>query len=259
MRKTLAAASTAGGGSASSSSLCDGASRWRRTGRRSASAGPRRRYPRRREASSLDPGATERLLPGALGCRPGVGEQRQGGLGSVGLGLAYGVLHAAGPGHGKAVISAYLFATGETVRRGIALSIASAFLQAVAADRPRGDARACVGRDGGDDGHGDAQPRTRLLWPHRGDRRGARLAQGPRISSTLRGGARASHSAACNHAAMPEPPGMGAPRSEPFSPSGYAPARGRSSSSSSRSPKEPSWPASPRPSPWPWERRRAWR
>jgi len=35
---------------------------------------------------------------------------------------AYGVLHAAGPGHGKAVISLYLIANNEALRRGIFLS-----------------------------------------------------------------------------------------------------------------------------------------
>ena len=48
----------------------------------------------------------------------------------LGLSFAYGVFHAAGPGHGKAVISSYLFATGETLRRGIVLSFASAMVQA---------------------------------------------------------------------------------------------------------------------------------
>jgi ABC-type nickel/cobalt efflux system permease component RcnA len=48
----------------------------------------------------------------------------------VGLSFAYGVMHAAGPGHGKAVIASYVVANGETVRRGIALSFVSAFLQA---------------------------------------------------------------------------------------------------------------------------------
>ncbi len=51
----------------------------------------------------------------------------------IGLSFLYGVLHAAGPGHGKAVISAYVVANGETVRRGIALSFVSAFLQATVA------------------------------------------------------------------------------------------------------------------------------
>jgi nickel/cobalt transporter (NicO) family protein len=47
--------------------------------------------------------------------------------------LLYGVFHAAGPGHGKAVISSYLVANNETWRRGIVLSFASAFLQAIVA------------------------------------------------------------------------------------------------------------------------------
>jgi nickel/cobalt exporter len=49
------------------------------------------------------------------------------------LSFSYGVFHAAGPGHGKAVISSYLLATGETLRRGIAISFAAAMAQAVTA------------------------------------------------------------------------------------------------------------------------------
>ena len=51
----------------------------------------------------------------------------------AGLSFLYGVFHAAGPGHGKAVISAYLLADGGTLRRGIALSFAAALVQACAA------------------------------------------------------------------------------------------------------------------------------
>lgn len=51
----------------------------------------------------------------------------------MGLSLAYGVFHAAGPGHGKAVISAYLFASGETLKKGIMLSFAAALVQALSA------------------------------------------------------------------------------------------------------------------------------
>lgn len=51
----------------------------------------------------------------------------------VGLSFAYGVLHAAGPGHGKAVISSYMVANEVTLRRGIVLSFVSAFLQALSA------------------------------------------------------------------------------------------------------------------------------
>jgi len=45
----------------------------------------------------------------------------------------YGVLHAAGPGHGKAVISSYVLANERTVRRGILLSFLAAFFQALSA------------------------------------------------------------------------------------------------------------------------------
>src|SRR5437899_384891 len=51
----------------------------------------------------------------------------------MGLSFLYGIFHAAGPGHGKAVISSYLIANEETWRRGVALSFASALLQAVVA------------------------------------------------------------------------------------------------------------------------------
>jgi nickel/cobalt transporter (NicO) family protein len=53
--------------------------------------------------------------------------------GLIGVSFVYGVFHAAGPGHGKAVISSYLLANEETWRRGVALSFASAVLQSLAA------------------------------------------------------------------------------------------------------------------------------
>jgi nickel/cobalt transporter (NicO) family protein len=49
------------------------------------------------------------------------------------ISFAYGIFHAAGPGHGKAVISSYLVANQETAWRGIVLSFASALLQALVA------------------------------------------------------------------------------------------------------------------------------
>lgn len=51
----------------------------------------------------------------------------------VGLSFAYGIFHAAGPGHGKAVISSYMLANEVALRRGIMLSFISAFLQALTA------------------------------------------------------------------------------------------------------------------------------
>ncbi len=61
---------------------------------------------------------------------------RDGGSGGwllVGLSFAYGIFHAAGPGHGKAVISSYMLANEVALRRGVMLSFVSAFLQAVTA------------------------------------------------------------------------------------------------------------------------------
>jgi nickel/cobalt transporter (NicO) family protein len=49
------------------------------------------------------------------------------------ISFAYGIFHAAGPGHGKTVISSYLVANQETARRGIALSFVSAMLQSLVA------------------------------------------------------------------------------------------------------------------------------
>lgn len=49
------------------------------------------------------------------------------------LSFLYGVFHAAGPGHGKVVISSYVLATESEVKRGIVLSVASALLQSLVA------------------------------------------------------------------------------------------------------------------------------
>lgn len=53
--------------------------------------------------------------------------------GLMGVSFVYGIFHAAGPGHGKAVISSYLLANEETWRRGVALSLASAVMQSLTA------------------------------------------------------------------------------------------------------------------------------
>src|SRR6202051_128919 len=49
------------------------------------------------------------------------------------ISFAYGIFHAAGPGHGKTVISSYLIANEETARRGIVLSFVSALMQSLIA------------------------------------------------------------------------------------------------------------------------------
>jgi nickel/cobalt transporter (NicO) family protein len=54
-------------------------------------------------------------------------------FGLLTVSFLYGVFHAAGPGHGKAVISSYLLADGSTYRRGLALTAAASALQALTA------------------------------------------------------------------------------------------------------------------------------
>ncbi|MEM6382155.1 MAG: hypothetical protein AAF739_05730 [Pseudomonadota bacterium] len=56
----------------------------------------------------------------------------------LGLSFLYGVVHAAGPGHGKIVIGSYMLASGETARKGAMLALAAAMLQSTIAV-------ACVG------------------------------------------------------------------------------------------------------------------
>lgn len=55
------------------------------------------------------------------------------GLFLAGLSFAYGIVHAVGPGHGKAIISSYVLANEETVRRGILISFLAAGLQGLTA------------------------------------------------------------------------------------------------------------------------------
>lgn len=58
--------------------------------------------------------------------------QEQGALATLSLatlGFLYGVFHAAGPGHGKVVITTYLATQKETLRRGIGLAVTASLLQ----------------------------------------------------------------------------------------------------------------------------------
>lgn len=50
-----------------------------------------------------------------------------------GLSFLYGVFHAAGPGHGKVVISSYVLANEQQLRQGIVLSALSALMQSLVA------------------------------------------------------------------------------------------------------------------------------
>ena len=51
----------------------------------------------------------------------------------AGVSFLYGVFHAAGPGHGKAVITSYLLVSRQTVKRGIVIALAAALMQGLVA------------------------------------------------------------------------------------------------------------------------------
>ncbi|MCE2931554.1 MAG: nickel/cobalt transporter [Hyphomicrobiales bacterium] len=51
----------------------------------------------------------------------------------IGLAFAYGMVHAVGPGHGKAVISGYIVANESALKRGVALAFGAAAVQALIA------------------------------------------------------------------------------------------------------------------------------
>jgi nickel/cobalt transporter (NicO) family protein len=53
--------------------------------------------------------------------------------GLIGLGLAYGVFHAAGPGHGKAILASYMLANEKSLKRGAVMALMAALLQALVA------------------------------------------------------------------------------------------------------------------------------
>lgn len=54
-------------------------------------------------------------------------------FGLAGLSFAYGVFHAAGPGHGKAVITSYMVSNERALRRGLLISLLAAILQGLVA------------------------------------------------------------------------------------------------------------------------------
>jgi ABC-type nickel/cobalt efflux system permease component RcnA len=51
----------------------------------------------------------------------------------LGISFAYGVFHAAGPGHGKAVVASYMLANEQSLRRGLAISFLAAVFQGLVA------------------------------------------------------------------------------------------------------------------------------
>jgi ABC-type nickel/cobalt efflux system permease component RcnA len=61
------------------------------------------------------------------------GASPRAGLWLIFASFVYGVFHAAGPGHGKAVLSAYLLTQKTRLRRGVALGVAASFCQGLSA------------------------------------------------------------------------------------------------------------------------------
>lgn len=60
-------------------------------------------------------------------------QSREAVWGVLGISFIYGVVHAAGPGHGKAVIAAYVLASKTALKRGVLMAMAAALLQALVA------------------------------------------------------------------------------------------------------------------------------
>jgi nickel/cobalt exporter len=71
-----------------------------------------------------------RLLTGAIRAAKTSGLAASG---LIGLSFAYGVFHAAGPGHGKTVLTSYMLANESMLRRGLVISLAAALLQGLVA------------------------------------------------------------------------------------------------------------------------------
>ena len=108
----------------------------------------------------------------------------------LGISFLYGIFHAAGPGHGKAVISSYLVANDETWRRGIILSFASAHPAGADRHRHRRHRRRAARRHRQVDGQHGARHRDRQLRAHRHDRPAPAVGEGPRISARCCGARR---------------------------------------------------------------------
>lgn len=51
----------------------------------------------------------------------------------ISVGFLYGIVHAAGPGHGKALLTSYMMASEEQRKRGLLLAMLAAFLQGLVA------------------------------------------------------------------------------------------------------------------------------
>ena len=147
----------------------------------------------------------------------------------TGLSFAYGIFHAAGPGHGKAVVSSYLLANERALRRGLVISLFAALLQGAVAIVLIGIlALRAACHVAGDARYREPHRKGEFRRHHR-PRPVARLAQGPgvvqrlgqpvretasfaiglRLRSLRAATAAPVHTADCGHVRMPDPRRLG--------------------------------------------------
>ncbi len=146
----------------------------------------------------------------------------------AGISFAYGVFHAAGPGHGKAVVAAYMIANEKALKRGIIISGLAALLQGFVAIAIVGVLALLLGAAA-------AQMREAAQWVEIASFAGIAafgamlaLRKGRALARTLRPPAPASrfvceavdgdedhvHGPDCGHSHMPDPSTLGKPRLE---------------------------------------------
>ncbi len=78
-------------------------------------------------------GQEARFYTGLTGAVRAAKTSRDGLLLLIGLSFAYGIFHAAGPGHGKAVITSYMVSNEVALRRGLVIALCAAVVQGLTA------------------------------------------------------------------------------------------------------------------------------
>jgi nickel/cobalt exporter len=78
-------------------------------------------------------GQESRFSLALVGAMRAVKQSDYGFLALAGLSFLYGVFHAAGPGHGKAVVTSYMISNESALKRGLIISFLAAVLQGIVA------------------------------------------------------------------------------------------------------------------------------